>query len=180
MDCLVCHDTTGTYQKFPTGAGYPVLGEAKEFPPGSGKIWEPVDLVAIAQTVGLPDRDNCGSCHFYGGGGDGVKHGDMDDSLAVPDRELDVHMDAVGEDFSCATCHGSDGLGQGETAVAASLDMPNLIAPDWEKAGDLAAIRRSIYVGHESQMPSWGLVGLKYRDIDAVSHYIDDLLRATE
>jgi mono/diheme cytochrome c family protein len=82
--------------------------------------------------------------------------------------------------FSCATCHGSDGLGQGETAVAASLDMPNLISPDWEKAGDLEAIRRSIYVGHESQMPSWGLVGLKYRDIDAVSHYIDDLLRATE
>ena len=67
-----------------------------------------------------------------------------------------------------------------ETAVAASLDMPNLIAPDWEKAGDLGAIRRSIYVGHESQMPSWGLVGLKYRDIDAVSHYIEDLLRANE
>lgn len=82
--------------------------------------------------------------------------------------------------FSCATCHGSDGLGEGETAVAASLDMPNLIAPDWEKAGDLGAIRRSIYVGHESQMPSWGLVGLKYRDIDAVSHYIEDLLRANE
>jgi mono/diheme cytochrome c family protein len=82
--------------------------------------------------------------------------------------------------FSCQTCHGSDGMGQGETAVAASLDMPNLVAADWDKAGDLAAIRRSIYVGHESQMPSWGLVGLKYRDIDAVAHYIDDLLRATD
>ncbi|MEJ2483143.1 MAG: c-type cytochrome [Gemmatimonadota bacterium] len=82
--------------------------------------------------------------------------------------------------FSCATCHGSDGMGQGETAVAASLDMPNLVAPDWEKAGDLAGIRRSIYVGHESEMPSWGLVGLKYRDIDAVAHYIDGLLRAPD
>lgn len=82
--------------------------------------------------------------------------------------------------FSCQTCHGSDGLGQGETAVAAGLEMPDLTAADWENAGDLPAIRRSIYVGHESQMPSWGLVGLKYRDIDAVAHYIDDLLRSSD
>ena len=82
--------------------------------------------------------------------------------------------------FSCQTCHGSDGQGQGETAVSANLDMPDLVAVGWEKAGDLPEIRRAIYVGHESEMPSWGLVGLKYRDIDAVAHYIDDLLRAGE
>ncbi len=82
--------------------------------------------------------------------------------------------------FSCQTCHGPDGSGTGETAVSADLDMPNLMAADWDKAGDIGAIRRSIYVGHESEMPSWGLVGLKYRDIDAVAHYIDDLLRAPE
>jgi hypothetical protein len=29
-------------------------------------------------------------------------------------------------------------------------------------------------------MPSWGLVGLKYRDIDAVANYIDGLLRPPE
>ena len=82
--------------------------------------------------------------------------------------------------FSCQTCHGSDGLGQGETAVSANLDMPNLVAADWNRAGDLPEIRKAVYIGHESEMPSWGLVGLKYRDIDAVAHYIDDLLRATE
>ncbi len=82
--------------------------------------------------------------------------------------------------FSCQTCHGSDGQGLGETAVAADLDMPNLVAVDWDKAGDLPEIRRAIYVGHESEMPSWGLVGLKYRDIDAVANYIDGLLRPTE
>jgi len=82
--------------------------------------------------------------------------------------------------FSCQTCHGTDGSGQGETAVAANLGMPNLLSDDWAKAGNLPEIRKSIYVGHESEMPSWGLVGLKYRDIDAVSHYIDDLLRATD
>ncbi|MFN2283248.1 MAG: tetrathionate reductase family octaheme c-type cytochrome, partial [Anaerolineae bacterium] len=109
VDCLVCHDTTGTYQKFPTGAGYPVLGEAKEFPPGSGKIWEPVDLVAIARNVGRPDRDNCGSCHFYGGGGDAVKHGDLDATLSTPDRELDVHMGTDGANLTCANCHAGEG-----------------------------------------------------------------------
>jgi len=55
VDCLVCHDTTGTYKKFPPGAGHPVY-EPKEFPPGSGKIWEPPDLKKIAQNVGPTSR----------------------------------------------------------------------------------------------------------------------------
>jgi hypothetical protein len=107
VDCLVCHDTTGEYKKFPTGAGMPVLGEeAKEFPPGSGKLWQPVDLPKVAQSVGMPSRTNCGSCHFFGGGGDAVKHGDLDSTLANPDRELDVHMG--GMDFTCANCHAGE------------------------------------------------------------------------
>ncbi len=90
VDCLVCHDTTGTYSKPPGSAGHPA------------KV---VNLKLVAQNVGKTSRDSCGSCHFYGGAGDGVKHGDMDSSLAVPDAELDVHMDALGADFSCGTCH---------------------------------------------------------------------------
>jgi len=108
VDCLVCHDTTGTYKKFPTGAGHPAY-EPQEFPPGSGNIWQPPDLSEVAQQVGPTSRSTCGSCHFYGGGGDGVKHGDMDSSLAEPDHNLDVHMDAEGLDFTCTTCHTSDG-----------------------------------------------------------------------
>ncbi len=108
VDCLVCHDTTGTYKKFPTAAGHPAY-EPKEFPPGSGNIWEPPDLTFVAQNVGLSSRETCGACHFYGGGGDAVKHGDMDSSLANPDRELDVHMDAAGENFACTDCHQSNG-----------------------------------------------------------------------
>jgi len=104
VDCLVCHDTTGNYKKLPGLAGHPVYKEM-EFPPGSGKIVKPVDLTTVAQKVGKTSRDNCGACHFFGGGGDGVKHGDMDSSLAAPDKELDVHMDASGADFTCGTCH---------------------------------------------------------------------------
>jgi octaheme c-type cytochrome (tetrathionate reductase family) len=104
VDCLVCHDTTALYKKFPTGAGLPV-SEPKEFPAGSGNIWQPPDLAAIAQNVGLTSRQTCGACHFYGGGGDEVKHGDLDSSLVTPAFELDVHMSPDGQDFSCTTCH---------------------------------------------------------------------------
>ncbi|MDX9994877.1 MAG: tetrathionate reductase family octaheme c-type cytochrome [Rhodocyclaceae bacterium] len=105
VDCLVCHDTTGLYQKPPGLAGNPVVGAPLELPPGSGKFIKPVDLTKVAQKVGKTSRDTCGACHFRGGGGDGVKHGDMDTSLAAPDAEVDIHMDAAGLDFSCGTCH---------------------------------------------------------------------------
>ncbi len=104
VDCLVCHDTTGEYKKFPTGAGLPV-SEPKEFPAGSGTMWNPPDLAKVAQNVGVTSRETCGTCHFYGGGGDEVKHGDLDSSLINPSFELDVHMSAEGQDFTCTTCH---------------------------------------------------------------------------
>jgi octaheme c-type cytochrome (tetrathionate reductase family) len=97
IDCLVCHDTTGTYKKSPAGAGFPAKG---------------VDLLQVAKNVGRPSRATCGmNCHFVGGGGDAVKHGDMGSSLAIPDRNLDVHMgrgDAMGSKsigFRCQDCH---------------------------------------------------------------------------
>lgn len=88
IDCLVCHEQTGTYKKSPTGAGYPE---------------ESIDLVKVAQSVGTSTRANCGACHFDGGGGAGVKHGDLDESLLNPSEELDVHMGGL--DFQCTDCH---------------------------------------------------------------------------
>ncbi|WP_092345490.1 tetrathionate reductase family octaheme c-type cytochrome [Desulfuromusa kysingii] len=90
VDCLVCHDTTGTYKKAPTAAGFPA---------------EEVDLTYVARNVGESSRQSCGSCHFFGGGGDAVKHGDLDSSLDYPSANIDVHMDADGNDFTCASCH---------------------------------------------------------------------------
>jgi len=104
VDCLSCHDTTGNYKK-PAGLAGNVVTRDMEFPPGSGKILKAIDLSKIAQKIGKTSRDTCGSCHFFGGGGDGVKHGDLDSSMSAPERALDVHMDATGLDFTCATCH---------------------------------------------------------------------------
>jgi octaheme c-type cytochrome (tetrathionate reductase family) len=104
VDCLICHEQTGTYKKYPTDAGHPVY-EAKEWPKGSGKLWQPPDLAVVAQSVGTPTAENCGSCHFSGGGGEGVKHGDMDGSLINAPREHDVHLSPEGGDFNCTRCH---------------------------------------------------------------------------
>ncbi len=88
IDCLVCHDTTDSYVKTPTAAGMP----APE-----------VDLVYVAQNVGLTSRNTCGNCHFEGGGGDAVKHADMSGVLRWPDKNCDIHMGSY--DFSCTDCH---------------------------------------------------------------------------
>ena len=108
VDCLVCHESTGTYRKLPGFAGHPAYKET-EFPPKSGKMVKAVDLQKVAQSVGPTTRATCGACHFLGGGGDAVKHGDLDTTLKMPKRYLDVHMDAKGLNFSCGTCHATSG-----------------------------------------------------------------------
>ncbi|MGF1529473.1 MAG: tetrathionate reductase family octaheme c-type cytochrome [Candidatus Competibacterales bacterium] len=106
VDCLVCHDRTGEYFKIPAGAGHPAY---EPNTPSSGKIYQPKDLGNIARQVGMPGRENCGACHFYGGGGDGVKHGDLDSSLVSPDHGLDVHMAVDGANMACQDCHRGSG-----------------------------------------------------------------------
>jgi len=108
VDCLVCHESTGTYRKVPGLAGHPPYQDM-EFPPKSGRIVKAPDLAKVAQSVGKTRRDNCGTCHFLGGGGDAVKHGDMDTSLRNPLKFLDVHMDKDGLNFSCSECHQTTG-----------------------------------------------------------------------
>ena len=89
VDCLVCHEQSGIYAKST-----------------AGEVAEGVDLLAVAQSVGTPTRQNCGSCHFNGGGGNAVKHGDLDNSLNFPTENIDVHMGRY--DFQCVDCHQSE------------------------------------------------------------------------
>ncbi|MBX3065986.1 MAG: tetrathionate reductase family octaheme c-type cytochrome [Anaerolineae bacterium] len=109
VDCLVCHDQTGTYLK----------GTA-------GNVADGVDLLAVAQSVGTPTRANCGGCHFNGGGGNGVKHGDLDSSLYFPSATVDVHMGEF--NMQCVDCHKTeDHLIKGR-AMSVSFDNTNQVA----------------------------------------------------
>lgn len=93
IDCVVCHDNTGTYQKATGMAGYPVMGE-------NGP-----DFKAILASVGQPASQNCGNCHFFGGGGNNVKHGDLEVALLTAGRQVDVHMGVDGIHMKCVDCH---------------------------------------------------------------------------
>ena len=90
IDCLVCHDNTETYVKAPEQGGLPMAT---------------LNLNNIAESVGTPKRSNCGVCHFFGGGGNNVKHGDLDMAMFEPSKDIDIHMGTDGMDLECVDCH---------------------------------------------------------------------------
>lgn len=93
IDCLICHDNSETYAKAPEKGGLPLMS---------------LDFNKIAQSVGKPKRSNCGVCHFFGGGGNNVKHGDLDMVQFDPSKEIDVHMASDGANLQCVDCHTTD------------------------------------------------------------------------
>lgn len=94
IDCLACHDQTGTYKKAPTTAGAPDPS---------------VNLSAVAQSVGMndgvPRRATCVACHASAGGDNNVKHGDISTDLKATTRQYDVHMGTDGGNMTCVACH---------------------------------------------------------------------------
>lgn len=101
VDCLVCHDTTGTYKKSSASSGHPYYEDQMI----GDTLQKAVDLSFVATHVGNPGRENCLACHANGGGGNGVKHGDTDMSLVEPEFALDVHMSPEKLNFACQDCH---------------------------------------------------------------------------
>lgn len=102
MDCLVCHESTGLYYKTPTTKGNKACSIMF-------KDKTAIEWAKIAQSVAMPSKQNCGKCHFYGGGGDNVKHGDLSSVLINPSKSVDVHMSKQGGNFTCITCHVGEG-----------------------------------------------------------------------
>ena len=96
VDCLVCHDQSGTYKKGLTTAGMPDPS---------------VDLNTVARSIALgakPTRKNCIGCHANAGGGDNVKHGDLSTDLLATTRDYDVHMGTDGANMDCVDCHAAN------------------------------------------------------------------------
>ena len=110
VDCLVCHDNSGSYQKKFQAAGVPD---------------DSVDLVQAARSVGMPRRSNCGSCHFSGGGGNAIKHGDLDATLMFPGERIDVHMGR--HDMHCVDCHRTEHHQIKGRSMAVSVDSANRV-----------------------------------------------------
>jgi octaheme c-type cytochrome (tetrathionate reductase family) len=104
VNCLACHSRKGInfteafddYNAFIDSKNADEKELAREIQ---------ANIHTAAQSIGRPTRQNCGECHFKGGGGDGVKHGDLDTSLTKPHKTLDVHMGLDGQNFECTRCH---------------------------------------------------------------------------
>ncbi len=109
IDCLACHERSGLYVK--GDFGLPVKG---------------TDLVGAARSVGTPARENCLTCHAFGGGGQGVKHGDLDSSLNHPLDDEDVHVGRQG--FTCVDCHGGEGHQMRGRSFSVSVEDSNGVA----------------------------------------------------
>lgn len=77
----------------------------------------------------------------------------------------------------CRRCHGTMGAGGTDYAEARGLDVPSLVHSDWTYDQDVESLRRRIFVGHESGMPSGGLGALSPREIDGAAYYVLALLR---
>ncbi|MDD2539450.1 MAG: tetrathionate reductase family octaheme c-type cytochrome [Desulfuromonadaceae bacterium] len=98
IDCLVCHALKGNYDRAAVGCDVNMQAILK----GS------MNLELAAQSVGRPNLVNCGYCHFYGGGGDAVKHAGLDSTLLFADKKQDVHMAKKvkgGQEMMCQDCH---------------------------------------------------------------------------
>ncbi len=93
IDCLVCHDNSFTYSRRRGNVEHPdFIAQLPEFE-------------AVLKNLSSPRRENCGICHFMGGGGNNVKHGDLELALLNADKAMDVHMAREGVDLSCVDCH---------------------------------------------------------------------------
>ena len=98
VDCLVCHAQKGNYARSAVGADV----DKKAMEKGT------MNLEEAAQSVGAPSLQNCGYCHFYGGGGDAVKAPGLDSTLLTAKKDQDVHMaskEKGGQGFTCQSCH---------------------------------------------------------------------------
>lgn len=98
IDCLVCHALKGNYQRASSGCTVDMKAMEKGI----------MDLNVAAKSVGLPQRKNCGYCHFFGGGADAVKAAGLDSTMEKPKKSQDVHMgtkESGGPDMACQACH---------------------------------------------------------------------------
>jgi len=95
IDCLMCHSDTYKH------AGQMVNGQPVITPDAASAT----DMPNILANIGKPSKAACLKCHANAGGGNGIKQGDLDLSMADPDFSVDVHMSSAGANLTCVSCH---------------------------------------------------------------------------
>ncbi|MDW7644006.1 MAG: MopE-related protein [Desulfuromonadales bacterium] len=96
IDCLMCHNED--YAAVRTRLADGSLAPPEETPQAT--------LDGFVRNLGKPTRKNCLVCHANAGGGDAVKRGDLSmATIANNDANFDVHMNVLGPNLSCQSCH---------------------------------------------------------------------------
>ena len=137
VDCLVCHDQSGTYAKNPVTAGLPL---------------PTVDLEVVARSITVgkePTRKACIGCHAKAGGGDNVKHGDLSTDMIATTREYDVHMGTDGGNMTCTACHGANHdpeTGEVNHGIA-GMSLHSVNEGEMKQCGDCHGKRDRIHTG---------------------------------
>ena len=99
IDCLMCHSDTYNH------VGQMVNGQPMLVPDAASQTNMITILAGIKKT---PSKEACLKCHAKAGGGNGIKQGDLDLSMANPPHNLDVHMSSNtlgGAGLTCVSCH---------------------------------------------------------------------------
>ena len=114
IDCLMCHQKD--YKRVKVNG---------TFVPDTANMT--ITLNKAVQTVHMPERSNCLSCHAKAGGGDAVKRGDLALATAnTTDVQYDRHMATAGADMQCQECHITENhriAGRGSDLRQTDLDV---------------------------------------------------------
>jgi hypothetical protein len=111
IDCLICHASgyrRGVYQNDDGSWEWKSI------------LWKNQEgLDSVSKRIGRPTNIMCLRCHSASGGGPNFKRGDIEYTLAEPDREYDIHMSEDGAGLVCADCH----AGQDHRVVGRGSDL---------------------------------------------------------
>lgn len=110
VDCLMCHNEA--YAAKRTRLPDSSMGPAVD-PTVVPAVPEtdPAILNSFVTNPQPPTKMNCLKCHAFGGGGNGVKRGDLANELVTnTSASYDVHMDNSGANLQCIACHPFNGM----------------------------------------------------------------------
>jgi hypothetical protein len=99
VDCLMCHNEEYALARTRITEGV------------DAGMMRPLTMTDTMVQPATPTRTNCLKCHAFGGGGNGIKRGDIANELITnTDPDYDVHMNNSGANLQCVDCHSFNGM----------------------------------------------------------------------